>query len=365
MAGHVHGGDIYRYDTCIDFSASCNPLGTPKGVKDAIIDSIPSVKNYPEVNCSRLRRDIARAEEVPDSWVICGNGAAELIFSLVLALKPKKALLTAPSFAEYGAALESVGCELAYYFLKEEKEFRLDEGFLERLEPKPDIVFLCNPNNPDGRLIEGGLLARIASICGEKGIFLAVDECFLDFVEDPASHTLKKLLADQKRLFLFKAFTKGYGMAGLRLGYGLSSDQELLAAMSRVTQPWNVSVIAQEAGRAALREREFLEKGRKLVFEEKPFLMEGLSRLGFVVYPTDANYILFKGPASLFQDMVQKGFLIRDCGNYEGLGSGFFRIAVRTHEENSSLLKALDEVMAVSMHRTVFGEEDKAWQGRS
>lgn len=340
---HIHGGNVYQYKNCVDFSANCNPLGTPESVKNAIIESLSHISDYPQVGCAPLRDAIAQYEGVKPSQVICGNGAAELIFSLCRALKPKKALLPAPTFAEYEQALTSVDCVCSHFFLKEEREFSMDDSFLEEISKEFDIIFLCNPNNPTGILTDRDFLMKVLKKCREHSVFLVVDECFLDFVEEPESYTLKDVLKEYQNLFLLKAFTKRYAMAGVRLGYGLTANQDLLQKMESVTQPWNVSSLAQAAGLAALKETEYVKEGRETVFKEQEFLKKEMKELGFTVFPSEANYIFFKGERNLFEKCVQKGVLIRDCSNYPGLEAGYFRIAVKSHEDNIRLIQALKE----------------------
>ena len=237
----------------------------------------------------------------------------------------------------------SVDCKVEHVLLKEENGFALQEDFVNWLHKDLDIVFLCNPNNPTGISIDRDLLFRILRICREMEIFLVVDECFLDFIKEPEKHSLKAQLSRYHNLFLLKAFTKRYAMAGVRLGYGISENTELLEKMTMVTQPWNISVMAQEAGIAALKENEYVENGRQIVFEEAKYLKEKLQELGMEVFPSEANYIFFKGPENLFEKCVEHGILIRDCSNYFGLKRGYYRVAVRTHEENEKLIQSMQE----------------------
>lgn len=342
---HVHGGDIYRYENYLDFSANCNPLGTPPGVRQAITDAVSSIAHYPDVWCEKLTEALAEYEGVPGNMIFCGNGAAEVIFSLCLAAKPQKALLLAPTFAEYEQALEAVGCEITYCELKEERGFATEESVTETLrQEKPDIFFLCNPNNPTGVLTEKRLLDAIAKTCRQENILLALDECFLDFVEKPQDYTMKSSLKEYENLFILKAFTKRYAMAGVRLGYGLSGNRKLLDRMEEVTQPWNVSGLAQAAGIAALKEEAYVERGRNLIFKEREYLKKELADLGYRLYGSQANYIFFRGKESLWEKIAEQKILIRDCSNYKGLKKGFYRIAVRTHEENEKLVAALKKL---------------------
>ena len=179
-----------------------------------------------------------------------------------------------------------------------------------------------------------------------QGIFMVVDECFLDFVKDPEKHTLKGKLEKYPGLFILKAFTKRYAIPGVRLGYGFCSDGEVLDRMEAVTQPWNVSTMAQQAGMAALKESEYVEAGRQIIFRESAWMKEKMRQLGLMVYPSEANYIFFYGSEDLFERCVAKGILIRDCSNYPGLKKGYYRVAVKLHEQNKKLIEVLEEVLS-------------------
>lgn len=338
---HIHGGDVYRHRDAVDFSANCNPFGTPGSVKKAVALAMEQVCHYPDVHCERLREAVAEYEGVNKEQVICGNGAADLIFSLVLAKKPAAALLTAPTFAEYEQALDTVDCEIRRYVLGRENGFAVGEDFLSQITEDTDMVFLCNPNNPTGVLMTEDFLERVLERCSKTGSFLMLDECFVDFVKEPEKHTMKPRLSQYENLFLLKAFTKRYAMAGVRLGYALCGNKALFTRMQQVTQPWNVSTLAQEAGIAALREREYVERSMESIRREREFLMEEMKKLGYQVFDSCANYIFFKGPLDLYESCLEKGILIRDCSNYYGLEKGYYRVAVRLRRENELLLSAL------------------------
>lgn len=339
MQTQVHGGDIYSNTYRLDFSTNINPFGMPDSVRQAAMEGVEQSIHYPDVQCRILRSAISRKEQIREDWIICGNGAAELLFSLAAVKKPKKALLAVPGFAEYEQALKTTPCEIVYYELSKEHGFHLEEGYLEALKDDVDFAVLCNPNNPTGISISTELLERIIRICREKHIFLVLDECFLEFVQENIQNPQKEKLPEMSNLFILKAFTKMYGMPGLRLGYGLCSDTALLSKMKEFTQPWNVSMPAQLAGAAACRERDFAEKTRNYIHIERIKLMEKLKMLGFRVYDSQANYIFFEAPEDLYEVCAKEGILIRDCSNYHGLKAGYFRIAVKRREENQQLLE--------------------------
>ena len=346
----VHGGDWAGYleeygGQPLDFSANVSPLGVPQGVKNAIAAAAERADRYPDPLCRSLCRKLAAHEQVPQSYVLCVNGAADLIFRGVLARRPRRALLTAPAFAEYEAALTACGCQVERYLLREDNQFRLEEGFLEAIVPGVEMVFLCESNNPTGVTSPRELLLQVAERCAQCGALLMLDECFGDFLEHPEDHTLKGALAQFPHVMILKAFTKLYAMAGVRLGYALCADSALLEEMREAGQPWAVSSLAQAAGEAALEEREYVEQVRQMVAQERPWMVEQLRSLGMEVVPGEANYLLFRCRIPLIQPLRERGILLRSCSNYHGLNETWYRTAVRTHDENIRLIQALNEVV--------------------
>ena len=346
QANNPHGGDVYGRPVTLDVSVNTNPLGPPPGVVRAVVDAAQLLDRYPDPHCRRLVAALADREGVPEEAILCGAGAAELIFSFCAALRPRTALELAPTFSEYAAALAAAGCRVERCALEEEQGFALTEKLLEELERKScEVVFLCSPNNPTGRLIPPALLESILALCERRGGWLFVDECFLELSDGGRGTSLAPLLRPGRRLFLLRAFTKSYAMAGLRLGYCLCGEGALLERMGRQTQPWNVSVPAQAAGLAALGEEAYLRESRALIQSERRYLREGLEALGLTVCSSQANYLLVKSPAELSGPLLDRGILIRDCANYRGLGPGWYRTAVRRREENRTLLNALGEIL--------------------
>lgn len=344
----IHGGDVYSArqkmkQEPLDFSANINPMGMPPGAVRAAADALQQCTQYPDPLCRELRAALAAYEGIPAEQIVCGNGAADLIFRIVAATHPQRALLLEPTFAEYEQALRSMDCSIAYFPLQESEGFVLPEAFLQQLTPEINLLFLCNPNNPTGRTVSPALLQEIWKRCEEAGILLVVDECFNEFLEHPEQNTLKDVLKTGANAVILKAFTKSFAMPGLRLGYGLCGNRDLAERIFSCGQPWGVSIPAQAAGVAALQEQGYLERMRRLIQTERRWLSENLARLGLRVFPSEANYILFRTETeiSLRERMEQRGVLIRACGNYRGLDDRYYRIAVRGHDENERLIAAL------------------------
>ena len=190
-------------------------------------------------------------------------------------------------------------------------------------------------------MIEPSLLERITKTCEEHGIFLAVDECFIDFTER-CGETALRFIENCPHLLVINAFTKIYAMAGLRLGWLASANLGLIQKINFLRAEWNVSTVSQIAGEAALKETEYIQKTRELVKKERNYLTQELKALGFKVFPSEANFILFKTQHPQIDSYLQKnGVFLRNCSNFKGLSKEFYRTAVRTHEENAALIEIL------------------------
>ena len=352
MKEYTHGGDLVGArmvwkGKLLDFSANLNPLGMPEGVRRAAEEAVRGAAHYPDPLCRALGAAIARRDGVAPEQVLCGNGAADLVFRLTFSQRPARALVTAPTFTEYQDAVLAAGGEVVYHRLTPENDFDLTEAVLDDLDDGVDLAFFCTPNNPTGRLIAPGLLLRILERCQERGIRVVVDECFLALADPGEAAGLAGCLKEFPNLVLLRAFTKSYAMAGLRLGYCLSADAELLDRLSRCAQPWSVSGPAQAAGLAALAEPDYPARARRLIAGERAWLTAALGALGLRTVPSRVNYILFRVPGvdDLKERLLERGVLIRSCANYVGLGPDYYRVAVRLHWENEGLMRAMREVL--------------------
>jgi threonine-phosphate decarboxylase len=349
MINNIHGGDIWSHQDkeLLDFSASLNPLGMPPEVLQGAQTGVLLSVHYPDPNCTALREAISKAEHIPTEYLLCGNGGAELLDRLVLALKPKRAMILAPTFGEYERTLQVNDCKVFYHYLKKEQDFDLTEDILRVLRPDLDLLILCNPNNPTGRVISKDLLLKILHRCQKLKITLLVDESFLSLTDKEKQENLAPYVAEFPSLLLLRSMTKSYAMPGLRLGYFVSQNTDLLDKMKLTGQPWSVSLPAQMAGIAALNCPRWAEQGNQLVRPQRERLMTALRGFGFQVWESSVNYLLFRVPGrtDLREALLKHHILIRSCANFRGLGKNFYRIAVRTESENTALLHALEQVI--------------------
>ncbi len=341
----IHGGDIYTHKLKtgimpLDFSANINPFGMPHSVKNAIINSVDMLEHYPDIECRELNKAVAQKESIKEEYIIFGNGAADIIYKIAFSLKPKKALVFAPTFFEYEAALSLQNCTVNYYSLLPDNDFEPKEDYMSKIKGH-DIVFICNPNNPTGNVVSREFIEKVAQECEKHGVLLVIDECFIDFTKKERELTAKPLLLNYNNIIVLKAFTKMYAIAGLRLGYCMCSNINLLRQINKAGQPWSVSVAAQVAGVAACSEVHFVNKTVNLIEIERKFLSEELSKYTDKVYTSYTNFLLFKADENLAKRLKINNILIRECGNYHGLNDTFYRTAVRGHEENERLIGAI------------------------
>lgn len=389
---YTHGGDIYG-DAAVelDFSVNTNRLGMPQAVRDAVIASAAAWEQYPDALCRKLRRAAAAFYEadgtpIPEDWLVFGNGASDILYAVVSAIRPKQAILLAPGFSEYEQALRMCGCEIRWLHLKEENGFSLESareelyamlfdgsGDTSKIDSVPTlsskhenvrekILILGNPNNPTGRAISATELERLAEVCRETHTWLMLDECFQWFLDTrrEGSFVGNLLNGVGDHVILLNALTKICSMAGLRLGYGIIPNAGLRERLEKFRQPWSVSAPAQAGGVAAFAvlaahsEGNLLEWTVKSLQTERPRLAEKLEELGFIVYPSQTNYLLFRSPDEDSRDYKQgcleHGILIRACENFEGLNRHYYRVAVRNREENERLINILKEVQSEEKH---------------
>ena len=254
-------------------------------------------------------------------------------------------MITAPTFAEYRAAMELQGTEIEEFELKEIDGFSLTEEFITHIKADTDIVFICEPNNPTGVTTPRNLLKKILERCAEVGALLVIDECFNDFLDEPEKHSMREFLSDFDNLLILKSFTKLYAMAGIRLGYCLCYDENLLKKIRKAGQEWSVSSLAENAGLAALREEGYVSKLRGLVKSERERVVRELGDMGIDRVYGEADYLLFHAREGLADELETRGILLRRCENYSGLGPGWFRLGLKKREDNNILLKAMKEVL--------------------
>ena len=344
----MHGGDVYRNKVKLDFSININPMGAPDSANTALTTTLFEMEQYPDIKCEGLRRALSEYYLVSEERIVCGNGASELIMAICHAKRPKTALLAAPCFQGYETALAAVDTKISYHLLEEERKFVLDESFATKiLETSPEIVFLANPNNPTGMLVDKNVMLSVANACKMVKATLVIDECYMELVKRNEEYSFIGLEKHFTNVIILRAYTETYALPGLRLGSAICSTVELQREILHQLPEWNISMMAQNVGIVALREKKYLENSIKVVDEQRYILSNRLRELGIRTYPSNANYILIReNRTDLYTKLLERGVLIRDCSDYVGLGKGYYRIAVKRVPQNESLLRYLREILA-------------------
>lgn len=356
----VHGGEVLdaayksglKREEILDFSSSVNPLGPSKKALEAAKLGFTEIPAYPDTNSTDLRQAIAsHFSGITKNNVVVGNGSTELmyLFAEVFLRKGEFALIPAPTFGEYESAVRKTG-ESAK-FVKLDANFNVDKEAFIRDMVGAKIVFLCNPNNPTSILIPNQTLTDIVEKAMDQDTLVFLDEDFLEFVENEKTLSLIGEIQRYPNLFILRSFTKIFGLTGLRVGYGIASE-EIIGVLSCAKIPWNVNCLAQVAAVAALKDDEHLRVTRELIKKEKALLPAELEKFGgFKVYPADANFFFIDIRNSLFTakelatKLLAQGILIRDCTSFRGLDGYFIRVAVKTHSENERLIEALKRIV--------------------
>lgn len=344
----IHGGE--KRDMALDFSVSVNPLGMPPACRRAIADSQDECLRYPETECAALKERLSEING--GAHVILGSGASELIYAICHYMsrryKEYTALTIAPTFMEYEYAIKASGGWVRVCSTQESRDFEITEEICAYVDTDVQLVFICNPNNPTGQLIDRSVLESLAEKCAVADTVLVVDECFLRFSDEYAEHTMTACLDRYPDVIVLDDFAKFYGMPGLRLGYGVCSDSELLDAIRLQIQPWNITAPAMGAGLKALEDAAFERETIRFIAREKKDLAAGLKECGYrIVGDPAANFIMFAGKEGLRGKLNGQGIDIRDCSDmmkYHDIRDHYYRTSVDIHENNDRLLRALKEI---------------------
>ncbi|WP_124977473.1 threonine-phosphate decarboxylase CobD [Aphanothece sacrum] len=348
MKQPIHGGNLHwaaRQIGChpsliLDFSASINPLGPPDTAIAAIQEQLTALTHYPDPDYTQLRLILAQEHQIPPDWILPGNGAAELLTWAGRELSQQDlTYLFVPAFSDYWRTLKAFGAKVETRLLNWQNEpFCLN---LEGVDGKNAGILLNNPHNPTGKLLSCDQLLPLL----DQFNLVVIDEAFMDFLPPNEQQSLINKVLDYPNLIILRSLTKFYSIPGLRLGYAIANPSHL-QQWQQWRDPWSVNVLAVAAGIAALQDRAFQEKTWQWLIEARQQLWVGLATFS-QLYPfsSSANFLLVETQQSSSQLQTlllkQSHILIRDCLSFPELGDRYFRVAVRTQQENQQLLEGL------------------------
>ena len=356
---HFHGSDLeliekqygISKDKIISFSANVNPLGISPRLREALPGLIDCITGYPDREYTQLRGVIAAYCSCSPENIIVGNGSSELISLCIQNRHPGKALIIGPTYSEYEREVSLAGGMSRYFPLSPGNEFSLDIAALQsELTKDIDLLILCNPNNPTSSAINRDEMRSILDICKRHGIFVIVDETYIEFVPDQEQTASVPLTAFYNNLIILRGISKFFAAPGLRLGYAITGNTDMIELINSRKNPWSINSLAEAAGRILFTDQEYIKATRELIEKERSYVTESFrSREGYKVYEPKANFVLIKllkdsmNADILFDRCIREGMMIRNCASFPFLDNKYFRICFMKHEDNERLIKLITE----------------------
>ena len=330
----------------IDFSSNVNPH-IISDLGKYVLEGLEKSRSYPDINYTNLRNNISDYIKVDSELIIPGNGATEIIYLLMKSIKRRLAILN-PTFSEYGRGAKLNNLEIIDFHLKEENNFSIDLDEIQKNMDKFDSLFVCNPNNPNGKVKD---LNELLDLMIENDKLLIVDETFMEFVGDEEKYSLINKIEQTPNLFILKAVTKFFGMPGLRLGYGVTSNKQIINNIYEYKEPWTINSFAENLSNYLFKDKEYINGSKDYYINERKFMLEELRKISRLkVYDTDTNFVLIKldddEANSLKLELFEKyNILIRDASNFIGLDKSYIRVAIKSHNDNKVLIESLRKIL--------------------
>lgn len=330
----------------IDFSSNVNPH-IISNLGKYVLEGLEKSRSYPDINYTNLRNNISEYINVDSELIIPGNGATEIIYLLMKSIKKRIAILN-PTFSEYGRGAKLNNLEVIDFHLKEENNFSIDFDEIKNNMDKFDSLFVCNPNNPNGKVKD---LNELLDLMIKNDKLLIVDETFMEFVGEEEKYSLVSRIKKTENLFILKAVTKFFGMPGLRLGYGVTSNEQIIKNIYEYKEPWTINSFAENLSNYLFKDKDYINDSKKYYIAERKFMLQELRNIPKLkVYDTDTNFVLMKlkdgDSNSLKLELFEKyNILIRDASNFIGLDKGYFRVAIKSHDDNKILIEALKKTL--------------------
>lgn len=330
----------------IDFSSNVNPH-IISDLGKYVLEGLEKSRSYPDINYTNLRNNISDYIKVDSELIIPGNGATEIIYLLMKSIKRRLAILN-PTFSEYGRGAKLNNLEIIDFHLKEENNFSIDLDEIQKNMDKFDSLFVCNPNNPNGKVKD---LNELLDLMIENDKLLIVDETFMEFVGEEEKYSLINKIEQTPNLFILKAVTKFFGMPGLRLGYGVTSNKQIIKNIYEYKEPWTINSFAENLSNYLFKDKEYINGSKNYYINERKFMLEELRKISRLkVYDTDTNFVLIKldddEANSLKLELFEKyNILIRDASNFIGLDKSYIRVAIKSHDDNKVLIESLRKTL--------------------
>ena len=358
---HFHGSDLEKIEQVygikkeeiISFSANVNPLGISPLMRQALLERIDCITSYPDREYTALRRQISAYTGAPAEHIVVGNGSTELISLFIQLERPKKALILGPTYSEYEREISLGGGTSLYYPLKEENNFVLSlEDFQKQLNETLDLLVICNPNNPTSSAIPQTAMRQILDTCKRYDIYVMIDETYVEFAPDYDAITSVPLTRYYNNLIILRGVSKFFASPGLRLGYAITGNEDLMKHINSRQNPWTINSLAAAAGELMFSDKEYIAKTRDLTAKERTRITQELKSWNTVKpYPSFANFLLLRiekegvTAEDLFEHAIRRKMMIRNCSTFPFLDNRYIRFCFMTPEQNTALLSCLRQLL--------------------
>lgn len=343
-----HGGYYgENYQDIMDFSVNINPLGVPETLIEVLKKELDKMVRYPEIDGASEKEFLAQHLGLKSENLILGNGATELIYLFARSIKSERVLIVKPTFTEYNKAFELEGSSIYEFYTGEENDFSIEiEELANKIDDiKPNVLVICNPNNPTGVFTELEKLIPVLNKLKDIKAHLFIDESFIDFTDRDSCISL----IDKYDIFILRSMTKIFAVPGLRLGYGIAK-QDIISKLNQMKEPWTINSLALKSIQVLLKDSQYLDKTQHWYSEEKQFLYNGLKSLPNIkIIKSETNFFLLKllkhDAAQLKKHLLNKKIFIRSCDDFQGLSDKYIRIAIKKREENTKILTEIRKYM--------------------
>ena len=358
---HFHGSDLeaiekaygIKKEEIISFSANVNPLGLSPRLKTTLAEKIDAITTYPDREYKALRSCIADYTGAEADHIIVGNGSTELISLFIQIENPKKALIIGPTYSEYEREISLGHGTSLYYPLREKDDFKLRvDDLCSQLSESIDLLVVCNPNNPTSTAITRKDMRTILDTCKQYDITVMVDETYVEFAPSIDKIDSVPLTKYYNNLIILRGISKFFAAPGLRLGYAVTGNRDLIKTVNTLKNPWTINSLAAVAGELMFTDKEYIKKTRDLISSERTRIYEAVKAIPSVkTYEPMGNFMLMRimKPETTSQDLfdhaIRNKFMIRDCSTFPFLDDKYVRFCFMLPEQNDGLLLCLRELL--------------------
>lgn len=354
---HFHGSDLEKIEAIygikkediVSFSANVNPLGISTKLRNCLSEHLDAITTYPDRDYKDLKNCIGNYAGAEPEHIIVGNGSTELISLFIQITAPKKAMILGPTYSEYEREITLNGGKTKYYPLPAANDFHMDlEDFKSHLTEDLDLLILCNPNNPTSTCIRTDMMREILDVCKESSIYVMVDETYIEFVENLKLCSAVPLVKSYNNIIILRGTSKFFAAPGLRLGYAITGNEDLLHQINKHKNPWMINSLAEVAGKLMFQDEEYIQKTRELIKDQREKLYQMfLDSPKYTPFEPTANFMLIRiddpelNSALLFEKCIKEKMMIRDCSTFPFLSDRYIRICFMSEDDNLALAKCL------------------------